>query len=558
MNRNNKVFIVLSFFPYFFCQAQNINPELIWATYYGSSMNDFTQKILQDSERSLIVLSYIGGADAPTTQNIHQGSFGGIFDVMLTKFDVEGKLMWSTYFGGENSDFAPFFTLDHNNNIIVAGVTGSVNQITTPNAIQTELMGDVDGFIVKFNKDGQVLWSTYFGGSEDDRIENITVDSLGQIYVVGSTYSKDLHVTESCHQNINAGKSDGFIAKLTTDGQLLWSSYYGGDEDDVFYGLSLDKDQNLIVTGSTFSTNNIATEGSYDDSYNGSGDGFMVKLNSKGERIWGSYFGGTKLDNLYLVEFDEFQNFYLVGQTNSSNLGTNGSLSAGLNGKEDVILIKFNINQKKEWATYLGGSEWDDIFSISIETNGDLILSIRTASHDFPVTEYTFNEYHNGGESDGAFIKLDPNGKLIWSTFFGGNKHDRGTDMIFGLDGYLYGCLITNSQDLATSGAYQIVANEYDCFVFKMKDATIVNTKELEKWPALSVFPNPTTSHIQIPNPNLDKRNIIIYNAMGEMQRRYLFTAETDFDISSLPNGPYYLISENGNFKSVAKIIKID
>ncbi|MCK5152424.1 MAG: hypothetical protein KAQ65_11300, partial [Candidatus Thorarchaeota archaeon] len=146
-----------------------------------------------------------------------------------------------TYFGGSNQEDATKVGFDNDGNTVLIGQTQSTDLPVTEGALQVEYGGGTwDGFVCKYHENGTLLWATYLGGNDYEHVTNINFDSNNNIVLTGVTGSTDFHVTVDALQSSNAGITDGFIVKLSPDGDLLYSSYFGGSGEDWAYGVHLD------------------------------------------------------------------------------------------------------------------------------------------------------------------------------------------------------------------------------------------------------------------------------------------------------------------------------
>jgi hypothetical protein len=131
-------------------------------------------------------------------------------------------------------------------------------------------------------------WATYYGGTGFEFAYDMEIDSLGNIYIVGQTNSVNSIATSGTHQTINDGDYDGFLVKFNSTGVRQWATYYGGTNFDAAQAVFLDTQNNIYISGTTGSSNNISTAGSFQMNYIGrNNDAFLVKFNSNGVRQWG-------------------------------------------------------------------------------------------------------------------------------------------------------------------------------------------------------------------------------------------------------------------------------
>ncbi len=224
------------------------------------------------------------------TANAYDATAPSTNDAYVTKLNWNGGASWSTlyssYIGTDwvgSGEFGEAITFDGAGNIYVAGSVDS-NTFPTKNAYDSTINGSDDLFIAKFDPlagtgADSLVYSTFFGGSGLDSVNDIAVDGAGQVYATGSTGSANLPLTGDAHDGVLDGSTDAYLLVLgPSGGTLTYSTYLGGDASDTGYGLALDADDNVYIAGTTGSTTGLATGGAYDTSYNGSTDGFVAKL----------------------------------------------------------------------------------------------------------------------------------------------------------------------------------------------------------------------------------------------------------------------------------------
>src|SRR2546430_1144889 len=191
----------------------------------------------------------------------------------------------------------------------------------TAGAFQSSSAAGEEAFVTKLNPTGAVLvYSTYLGGTNSDVGLGIAVDSLGQAYVTGETFSADFPTTAGAFQPSSPGGfSDAFVTKLNPAGAaLVYSTYLGGTGDENGFGIAVDATGNAYVTGITFSPDFPTTAGAFQPSSPG-GDAFVTKLNPSGAAlVYSTYLGGTGCDVAFAIAVDSFGNAYVTGQPLSS------------------------------------------------------------------------------------------------------------------------------------------------------------------------------------------------------------------------------------------------
>lgn len=207
--------------------------------------------------------------------------------------------IWGTYYGGNGDDIFGFCTTDLQGNIYLSGQTGSANNIATSGAHQIVLgSNDGDAFLIKFDSGGQRLWGTYYGGNSNDVGHCCHVDNLGYVYLAGQTSSDNNISTPGAHQPaLIAGSPAGFLAKFNSIGQRIWGTYYGGTNGTTLTSVTTDDSALVYIAGNTESTFNISTSGTQQPTYSALGDCFLVRFDSSGQRLWGTYYGGNMPDD---------------------------------------------------------------------------------------------------------------------------------------------------------------------------------------------------------------------------------------------------------------------
>ncbi len=212
---------------------------------------------------------------------------------------IDPNLVWSTYLGGSGGDWAYGVALDSGGNVYVTGQTQSSDWSLGDSG--TTFQGVADAFVAKLSPAGAGLWRTYLGGTGDDRGYSVALDSGGNVYVTGQTDSAGWVGNNGFDPTYN-GAGDGFVAKLGPAGEMLWSSYIGGTDGDWGYGIVVAAGDIVYVTGQTESPDWVL--GGFDMTYNGASDAFVAKVTSAGACLWSTYLGGSAWDWGYGIAVD--------------------------------------------------------------------------------------------------------------------------------------------------------------------------------------------------------------------------------------------------------------
>lgn len=322
-------------------------------------------------------------------------------------------------------------------------------------------------------------WATYYGGTTGDAINSMAVDNQGNIYITGHTSSTNNISTTGSYQPNYAGSGDAFIAKFNSDGVRQWATYYGGSSSDDGISIATDAQGNVFIVGRTSSQNGIATIGAAQTTKCGSADVFLVKFDSDGNRLWGTFFGSGSNDYGEGVSTDNQGNVYITGVITSSTCipMTAGAHQPNFGGYEDAFLVKYNSAGVIQWSTYYGGSNYEYGHSIKIDTSGNVYLTGITRSSNNISTSGSFQQNYNGGSwiGDAFLVKFNSIGVRQWSTYYGGTDDDYGSDIGIDPQGNIIMVGYTSSTtNISTAGAHQIGNGGYeDAFITKFSSSGI-------------------------------------------------------------------------------------
>jgi uncharacterized protein (TIGR03437 family) len=303
--------------------------RLVFGTYIGGSDDDLLLALTIDKSNAVYLAGTTASTNFPTTVNAYQKN-NKFLSSFVTKLSSDGtQLNYSTLVGGSGTDVPYAIKIDSSGNAYVAGKTGSKDFPTTAGAFQTVNHGGstdgTDAFLFKLNLLGsQLIYSTLLGGSGDDSAVGLSLDSSGNAYVAGYTYSADFPVTKGVLQLVLLGPSDAFVTKVDPTGaSVVFSTFLGGSRSDGAVAIFLDGPGAIYVAGSTMSSN-FPVLAPFQTALAGGADGYAVKLDPAGSKILqGSLIGGSADDNVVAAAIDGAGNVYLTGSTASTDLPIN-------------------------------------------------------------------------------------------------------------------------------------------------------------------------------------------------------------------------------------------
>ncbi|TAE01802.1 MAG: PKD domain-containing protein, partial [Bacteroidetes bacterium] len=462
-----------------------IDPELVFSTFSGSTIDNWGNTATYDEEGNL----YSGGSffnpNFPQSL-VLQGKVGtfnitasGISDVCVLKFSPKGQLIFASYFGGSGTEVAHSMFVNNAKQILIMGSTGSANFPTSNIAFDRSFNGGkfdgndilegmkyeqgVDIFVCALRTDGSSLdASTYIGGADNDgvgQINNPLVKNYGDqfrgeiicdkdnnVYIASTTRSKDFPTTRSAWQKTLKGTQDAIIFKMTPNlSDLVWSTYFGGTQNEMAYSLKLNAEGEIFVAGGTDSRDLDTQPNAVNRFYGGNIDGFLAKFQNNGSWSGGTYLGTTAYDQAYFVDIDAEGNVYIFGNT-AGNYVIQNVVYRNANGGQFLHKLNPLLNQTI-FSTRLGSGRGvpdisptaflvSDCGQIYMAGWGGVINNFsphyigsqigRSSTLGLPVTSDALKSVTNG--DDFYLMVLEKNAtSLRYGSFFGGTVTDVGS-----------------------------------------------------------------------------------------------------------------------------------
>ncbi len=488
-----------------------IDPSLIFATYCGAFSDNFGMTATYGHDGSAYSGGVVYGNNYPTPDtsvfdtlsnfNAISGNYG-ITDVFVSKYSPDGaNMIWGTFLGGgdniQGTETAHSLICDDNDNVYIFGATSSTDFPTTIGAFQNTHAGGTSGmdflfngvyftnqgtdiFISKLGTNGDTLiGSTYVGGSDNDGVNTrsgisfntalaydslvtnygdqfrgeIMLDSANNILVASCSRSFNFPL-QNPFQSVKSYGQDGVVFKLQNDfSSMIFSSFYGGNNEDACYSVKIDSSNNIVFAGGTTSDNLVGVNSGLFPNYQGGEcDGFVIKLLPDGSSITnGSYIGRTDYDQVFFVEIDRNDNVFLLGQSRGGYFPVTPGVYS--NGSSSNFIIKLSPDLDANLASTRFGNGSPDIHispsAFLVDVCGNVYVSgwganilQGTALSGMPVTQ------------NSAFQATPPNGfdfylivlerelmSLLYGSYLGGasaQEHVDGGTSRFDKNGIVY------------------------------------------------------------------------------------------------------------------------
>jgi len=306
--------------------------------------------------------------------------------------------------------------------------------------IKTKFIQNNDGTIgfyadaeqgIELRIDPSVIWGTYYGGGGVVSLGySCAVDASDNVYLSGETYSASGITTaggfDNTFDNTYSGNQDAFLVKFNSSGTRLWATYYGYNRQEKGTSVAVDGSGNVYLAGSTNSLTGIGS-GGFQNTFGGAYDAFLIKFNSSGSRLWATYYGGAEWEYQITCAVDGSNNVYLAGYTTSPTGIASGGFKNTLTNAAEMFLVKFNSIGSRLWGTYYG-SVPDFLNGTSPSCTVDGSNNVYLASFTKSATGIASGGYQNTyqGGDDAILVKFNSSGARLWATYYGGISDEYG------------------------------------------------------------------------------------------------------------------------------------
>ena len=453
-------------------RALVIDPVLSYSTLLGGSGTDTATSLAVDASGSAYIAGFTDSYNFPTV-NAAQSFNGGGNDVFIAKLSPSGNsLIYCTYLGGSADDRAYGIAVDPQGNAYVAGSTTSKN-FPVRNALQAKLTGYRNAFIVKLNPAGNgLVYSTYLGGNASDTANGIAVDAAGAAYVVGDTTSFSFPAT-AFQRGTKGGQDAFVAKLSADGARLVYSTYLGGSSDDRGTAIALDASGTAYVTGSTFSADFPVANPAQGNSGGGQDAFVTRLSADGNSLVFSTYLGGSGGTVVFpemgqAINVDAQGNAYVAGVTGSANFPRLNAAQTTLHGFTDAFVSKLTAAGALSYSTLLGGSGAEVATGIVVNAAGNAYVAGYTYSTDLAVAAAI--QTTNAGEYDAFIAELNATGDaLLYLSYLGGNGSDAATAIALDASGNVYVAGYTLSTNFPLLNPYQPMnGGTFGAFVTKM------------------------------------------------------------------------------------------
>lgn len=398
-------------------------PVRDWGSYFSGQLTN-PMDIAYDTVGGYIyVVGYTADDTGIATAGAHKAEFGDVeppivplflslwrSDVFLSKFDLAGNRVWSTYIGGDDTESYCRIALDPWGNVYIAGCTRSMDGIASPGAFLTTKAIDTSlvPFLMKFDAEGNKLWGTYYDSLSTTWSKfgvGLAVDGEGNVYLSGGSESSSGIATAGTFQPEYTGPA-GFLAKFNPTGSRLWATYVGGNTESITVDL-----EGYVYVGGAAAADNLGTAGTYQPTLPlGNKSSYIMKLHpNTGQRVWGTYIGSSDTlgsISLQALAADTLGYIYASGFAHRTNdVATSGVHQDTIAGSFDAFLMKLDVaTGNRIWGTLYGG----ELYDVEPGANMSGAEPLSTSRHSLEVTPDGSKIFIGGRTASETGIAFEP------------------------------------------------------------------------------------------------------------------------------------------------------
>jgi len=446
-----------------------------------------------------------------------ENSLGGQ-DYWVVKLDDTGAIQWENTIGGNSFDELTSLKQTVDGGYILGGYS-----LSGVSGDKTEhCKGEDDYWVVKLDGTGMIQWQNTIGGLSYDQLFSIQQTSDGGYILGGSSHSGiSGDKTEG-----SLGGSDYWVVKLNASGDIQWQNTIGGNDTDILTSLQQTTDGGYILGGQ--STSNIS--GDKTEYCLGAIDYWVVKLNSTGDVQWQNTIGGYNSDLFTSIQQTADEGYIIGGYSWSPLSGDKTEHSLG---NIDYWVLKLNATGDIQWQNTIGGTGFDQLYSIQQTADGGYILG---GNSDSQISGDKIE--NNMGIEDYWVLKLDATGVIQWQNTIGGNNSDRLRACQQTADGgYILGGF---SGSNISGDKTEICWGSYDYWIIKLAPETVPTGEAPPAYTGVTIYPNPTTDVLFVRCETAT--TLCLQNTIGQILTTQTILGQGEIDLSRYPNGIYFLM----------------
>lgn len=452
-----------------------------WALGLGASDWDHVSALTSDANGNVYAIGYFSGtADFDPSGATFNLTSNGNSDIFIQKLSPTGSLIWAQNYGGNSRDIGSSVLVDFQGNIVVSGhfqETVNFNPLGSTSQNRTSA-GNYDGFVMKLNANGEFIWIQQFGGTDLEVVNDLAEGQNGDLFMDGVFRgTADFDPSASTFNLTSNGSNDAYVARLNSNGDLLWASSFGSPGVDAATSIAVDPQGN-VYAGLEFNSTvdfDPSSGGTANLTSNGGADCAVLKLNESGNYIWARSWGSPTFDVMDDLTIGSDGQIYSAGYFSSDgdfDPNPSSTFTLNHNGNGDVFVHKLDSMGNFQWAHNAGGPTEDEVGAIAADAYGNIyVTGYFNGSPDFNPSATATNTLTSVGGDDIFIWKLNANGEYVDALSMGGNANEIGHAIaIDGSNNILHGGIFRSTADLdPSSGVFSLTSNgNADGFILKL------------------------------------------------------------------------------------------
>jgi hypothetical protein len=398
-------------------------PGFLWVRRGGGSSTDDGRCAAVDRTGNVYVAGSFSGSASFSETNV---TSYGVTDIFIAKYDPAGALLWFRQAGGTGADVPAAIAVDGQENICVSG---SFSGVADFGGQSVTSVGNLDGFVARYDGAGALLWVTNVGSTQTDSAEGLAVDTTGNVYAAGYFFGTTVIGTNTF---TTSGGADLFVVKFDSNGNVIWARKAGGTLNDQARGVAVDRGGNVFVIGDYLSASPAFGAVTLTNASAGSGDVFLAKYDNAGNLLWVNRAGGISTDLGYGIAVDSTGSVFITGAF--AGTAGFGDVTLTSSGSADVFLAKYNGAGALQWAKSEGGYADDCGYKVATDTGGNVYL----AGYFQYTANFSGTVFNSRGGYDGFAAMYTTAGTFRWVYPVGGSSTDMGRAVAADDSGGLY------------------------------------------------------------------------------------------------------------------------
>ncbi len=524
-------------------------PEWAWGRHGGGGAADFAYGTAFDASGNIYYCGNFGSGTA-TFGSVNLTS-AGLGDGFLCKYDKNGNFQWVKQISGTKNEQCTKVAVTTSGDIYVTGF--SEGDFSADGNNYTSL-GEDDGFVAKYNNNGVLQWLNHFGGQGEDYPYNLAIDATGKCVIIGS-FEHSLSVGGITLTAQNDSLYDCFVVKFNKQGGVIWATSAGGTGSHAYIfasDLVIDNDGSIYVTGTYTGPVLIGT-----DSLGENEEAFLTKLSSNGVFQW-AVDAGSRCYYSY-IGLDEAKNIYVTGSFGAYGFhSVIGPFTLIPNGQYmDIYLAKFNNDGEAQWVQ-TGGSELNDFAGgLAVDSAGNAWICGYILGES---ASFGSNTLNSSGKEDVFITSYNFSGNVNWLMKAGAKNVDRANDLAF--DGTHSLAIAGSFKKKIKFGGITLTApsSSADAWLGKISTDGLRLENVTEQSLSVEVYPNPAEKFLTIKSLSDGTYDVQIFSEDGKLEINSSLMIqganEKRLDISSLQSGIYILRLTSREKKFIIKFLK--